>query len=252
MKLAGKIGLVTGAGHGIGKAIAMTFAREGAIVIVGDIDADAIDVTVHEINMLQQKTLPAPANVSDKEQVDYMIRNIITQCGRIDILVNCAGVQTETPFLELSEEEWDRIIDINLKGTFLCGQAVAREMVCQKHGTIINISSIHQFLPRSNIAHYAASKGGVMMLTKVMALELAQYGINVSCIAPGATATPMNETILNSPQQLAELNARIPLGRVANPSEVAQCAVYLASDDGAYVTGSTIYIDGGMNLGRLL
>jgi len=251
MRLICKVALITGAGQGIGKAIALAFAREGAIVAVSDINLETASTTVQEIVAMGEKALAVAVDVSQKDQVNGMIREVITNFGKIDVLVNNAGVQTETPFLELSEEEWDRIVDVNLKGTFICAQLAAQQMVEQGSGKIINISSIHQFIPRSNIAHYAASKGGVMMLTKVMALELASYNIKVMSIAPGATATPMNESVLSSPRKLAETQAQIPLGRIAEPDEVAQCAVYLASDDAHYITGTTIYVDGGMNLGHM-
>jgi len=251
MKLENKIGLVTGAGQGIGRAIALAFAGEGSTVIVNDINPETALSTAREIMAQGGTALPITADVSIRDDVSNMVEEIITNLGRIDILVNNAGVQTETPFMDLSEEEWDSIINVNLKGTFLCSQLVAREMAKQGGGKIINISSVHQVLPRRNIAHYAASKGGVAMLTKVMALELASYKINVTCIAPGAIATAMNTSVLNSPQELAEINSKIPWRRMAEPEEVAQAAVYLASNDADYITGSTIYVDGGIGLGNL-
>ena len=142
-------------------------------------------------------------------------------------------------------------MDVNLKGTFLCGQMVAREMVKNRKGKIINISSIHQSIPRYNKAHYDASKAGIMMLAKDMALELSTYRINVNCIAPGAIATPLNKDILDSPERMAEMNSKIPGGRMGMPEEVAQVALFLASDETDYITGATIRIDGGSSLGRL-
>lgn len=251
MKLENKISLVTGAGQGIGRAIALAFASECCSVIVNDINPETALSTAREIMAQGGTALPITADVSVRDDVSNMVEEIITNLGRIDILVNNAGIQTETPFMDLSEEEWDSIINVNLKGTFLCSQLVAREMAKQGGGKIINISSVHQVLPRRNIAHYAASKGGVAMLTKVMALELASYKINVTCIAPGAIATAMNTSVLNSPQELAEMNSKIPWRRMAEPGEVAQAAVYLASNDADYVTGSTIYVDGGISLGNL-
>lgn len=251
MKLGNKISLVTGAGQGIGKAIALAFAGEGSSVIVNDIASEAARSVVHEIVDRGGKAIPIRADVSQRDEVSGMIKEIIGNLGKIDILVNNAGVQTETPFLDLSEEEWDKIINVNLKGTFLCSQLVAREMVKQGGGKIINISSVHQFLPRRNIAHYAASKGGIMMLTKVMALELAKDKINVNCIAPGAIDTAMNKAVLKQSQKLDELNSKIPQGRIAEPEEVGKVAVYLASNDADYITGSTIYVDGGLSLGNL-
>lgn len=252
MKLEDKVSLVTGAGQGIGKAIAMAFANEGSKVVVNDSNLETAQATTKEIEKMGGEALAIKADVSQKEAVKRMFQELLGKFGRIDILVNNAGVQTETPFLSLSEEEWDRIINVNLKGTFLCSQLAAQAMVKQKgSGKIINISSVHQFLPRTNIAHYAASKGGIMMLTKVIALELAHYKINVNCIAPGVVATAMNEVIVKSPQKRKETSSNIPLGKIAEPEEIAQTTVFLASDDSNYITGTTIYADGGLTLGQL-
>ena len=260
MRLKNKVSLVTGAGQGIGKAIALTFANEGSKVVVNDIGSNINEETginkakevANSIDPSGENAISIEADVSQRNEVRDMIDEVIKNFGRIDILVNNAGVQTETPFIELSDEEWRRIIDTNLQGTFLCSQISAKKMIEQNVcGKIINISSVHQFLPRKYIAHYAASKGGIMMLTKVMALELAEYSINVNCIAPGAIATPMNEGILKDPDKLSETESKIPLGRIGKPEEVAKAALYLASEDANYITGTTIYIDGGLTLGRL-
>lgn len=248
MKFQGKVSLVTGAGQGIGKAIAFAFANEGSTVVVNDIKEEMARTVSEDIIARGGQAIAIKADVSKRKEVENMIEKTIRSFKRIDVLVNNAGVQTETPFLDLSEEEWDTIIDTNLKGTFLCSQLAAREMVKQGGGKIINISSIHDFFPRRNIAHYAASKGGIAMLTKVMALELARYKINVTAVAPGAVATHMNADILSSPEKVAEMNSKIPLGRIATPEEVAKVAVYLASQDAEYITGSTIYMDGGFSL----
>lgn len=251
MKLQDKISLVTGAGQGIGKAIALTFADEGSCVVVNDIDLDKATAVAEQINASGEKALPLRADVSQSKEVSGMVAEVIRSFGRIDVLVNNAGIQTVSPFLDLSEEAWQRVIDVNLKGTFLCSQMVAREMVKNRKGKIINISSIHQSIPRYNKAHYDASKAGIMILTKDMALELSTYRINVNCIAPGAIATPMNKDILDSPERMAEMNSKIPWGRMGTPEEVAQVALFLASDETDYITGATIHIDGGSSLGRL-
>lgn len=248
MKFEGKVSLVTGAGQGIGKAIAFALANEGSTVVVNDIKEETARTVSEDIVARGEQAITIKADISKREEVEDMIEKTIRSFKRIDILVNNAGVQTETPFLDLSEEEWDRIIDTNLKGTFLCSQLAAREMVKQGGGKIINISSIHEFFARSNIAHYAASKGGIAMLTKVMALELARYKINVTAIAPGAVATGMNADLLSSPQKLAEMSSKIPWGRIATPEEVAKVAIYLVSQDAEYIIGSTIYMDGGFSL----
>ena len=249
MKLKDKISLVTGAGQGIGKAIALTFAAEGSCVVVNDIDLDKATAVADEINASGASALPIRADVSQNKEVSNMVAETIKSFGRIDVLVNNAGIQTVSPFLDLTEEEWQMVIDVNLKSTFLCSQMVAREMVKCRKGKIINITSIHQSIPRYNKAHYDASKAGIMMLTKDMALELSTYRINVNCIAPGAIATPMNKDILDSPERIAEMNSKIPWGRMGQPEEVAQAALFLASDEADYITGATICIDGGSSLG---
>lgn len=249
MKLKDKISLVTGAGQGIGKTIALTFAAEGSCVVVNDIDLDKATAVADEINASGTSALPLRADVSQSKEVSNMVAEAAKSFGRIDILVNNAGIQTVSPFLDLSEEEWQRVIDVNLKGTFLCSQMVAREMTKCRKGKIINITSIHQSVPRYDKAHYDASKAGIMMLTKDMASELAKYRINVNCIAPGAIATSMNKDILDSPERMAEMNSKIPWGRMGQPEEVAKAAFFLASDEADYITGATMHIDGGLSLG---
>jgi glucose 1-dehydrogenase len=177
-----------------------------------------------------------------------MVAAVVGRFGRIDVLVNNAGIQTERPFLELTADEWQRVLDVNLKGAFLCSRFSAREMIKGGGGKIINISSIHQAVPRLNRAHYDASKAGLWMLTREMALELAKYNINVNCVAPGAIATPMNRDLLDSPEKMARVVAMIPRGRIGTPEDVARAVLFLASEDADYVTGSVIYVDGGLSL----
>lgn len=248
LKFKDKITLITGAGQGIGKAIALAFAKEGSFVAVNDIDINKAIEVANEINNSSGNAISVKADVSKSNDVQNMVKEIINNFGRIDILVNNAGIQTVAPFLELTEEEWDEIFKVNLKGTFLCSQMVAKEMIKFEKGKIINISSIHYSIPRFNKAHYDASKAGIEMLTKDMALELAKYKINVNCIAPGAIATPMNEDILNSPEKLAEINTKIPWKRMGKPDDISKVATFLASDDADYITGATICIDGGLSL----
>lgn len=248
LKFKDKITLITGAGQGIGKAIALAFAKEGSFVAVNDIDINKAIEVANEINNSSGNAISVKADVSKSNDVQIMVKEIINNFGRIDILVNNAGIQTVAPFLELTEEEWDEIFKVNLKGTFLCSQMVAKEMIKFEKGKIINISSIHYSIPRFNKAHYDASKAGIEMLTKDMALELAKYKINVNCIAPGAIATPMNEDILNSPEKLAEINTKIPWKRMGKPDDISKVATFLASDDADYITGATICIDGGLSL----
>lgn len=249
MKLLNKVGIITGAGQGIGRAIALVFAQEGANVVVNDIEFKRAVSVAEEIKDCGGSALPIKADVSLSGEVENMLEEAVKAFNNIDILVNNAGIQTNNPFWLLSEEEWQRVIDVNLKGTFLCSKAVVKYMIKNKvRGKIINVSSIHQMIPRQNKAHYDASKAGVMMLTKDMALELAQYRINVNCIAPGAIITPMNDDILSSAEKLATINARIPWGRMGRPEEVANVVLYLASDEADYITGSVVYVDGGLSL----
>ncbi|MGD2249334.1 MAG: glucose 1-dehydrogenase [Candidatus Methanofastidiosia archaeon] len=253
MKLHRKTALITGANSGIGKAIAYEFAKEGAHVAINYVknkgEAQRISKDITAMMYKEQKSGYFRADISSTSEIQDMINNVITAFDKIDILVNNAGIQTEKPFVELTEEEVDRIWAVNLKGTFFCSQFVVRKMIeLNIPGRIINISSVHQDIPRANIAHYAASKGGIKMLTKVMALELAPCNITVNAIAPGAIATPMNEGVLNDPVLKQKVETRIPLNRFGTPEEVARVAVFLASEDARYVTGSTYYVDGGLSL----
>ena len=248
MKFKDKIALITGAGQGIGKAIAIAFANEGACVVINDIDLNKANEVTKIIKDVGLKAISIKADVSNSNELRNMVKETVKNFGRIDILVNNAGIQTVAPFLELTEEEWDEVFKVNLKGTFLCSQMVAKEMIKFEKGKIINISSIHYSIPRFNKAHYDASKAGIEILTKDMALELAKYKINVNCIAPGAIATPMNEDILNSPEKLAEINTKIPWKRMGKPDDISKVATFLASDDADYITGATICIDGGLSL----
>lgn len=249
MRLINKVSLVTGAGKGIGRSIALTLANEGSSVIINDINLDDANAVAKEIIDLGGKSLSIKADVSQSREIKKMVLESIKNFGRIDILVNNAGIQTIIPFLELSEEDWQRVIDVNLKGTFLCSQIVAKEMVKQGKGKIVNISSIHQSIPRFNKIHYDVSKAGIAMLTKDMALELSKYKINVNSVAPGAIITPMNKDIIESSVKKAEIESKIPWKIMGKPEEVAQAVLYLVSDESDYVTGSSINVDGGSSLG---
>ena len=195
------------------------------------------------------EVLSLAGDVGSTEEVERVVSETVRAFGEISIVVNNAGIQTERPFLELPVADWDSVINTNLKGTFLVSQASAKAMVRDSvAGRIVNITSVHQDMPRSGIAHYAASKGGVQMLTKVMAVELAEYGITVNCVAPGAVATPMNQPFLDSPSLVKEFSARVPVGRIASPEEIARAVLFLVEDDSSYITGTTIYVDGGVLL----
>ncbi len=246
MRLEGKIAIVTGAGSGNGRGIALRFAREGCAVACVDIDEASAQRTVADIVDLGQAGMAVRADISRRDEVHAMVAQVLERFGRIDILVNNAGVETLTHLLDIEEAEWDRTIDINLKGTFLCTQAVAREMVrTGVHGRIINIGSICSEVALSHQTHYCASKGGVRMMTKAMALDLADAGITVNAIGPGVIETAMTRASLDDPERRASLLHRIPLQRIGQPDDVAGGAVFLASDDAAYITGTILFIDGG-------
>lgn len=255
MLLAGKTALVTGGARGIGRAIVLAFANEGAHVALNDYphlaEARQVAERTRDRKFQGQAVEVFPADVSSSAQVSKMVDSVLGRFGHIDILVCNAGIQTEAPFLELAEEDVDRVLSVNLKGPFLVSQCVARAMAKSGGGRIINISSVHEDIPRKGIAHYAASKGGLRMLTRVMALELAPFGINVNSIAPGAIETPMNEALLVDTERRNRVLAKVPLGRMGTAEEVGRVAVFLAGEGGAYITGSTCFIDGGLGLGGM-
>lgn len=242
-----KIILITGASSGIGRAIALETARQGANVVVNYIGKpDSAQEVVRQIEQDHGTALAIAADVSKSDQVEQMISQTVAQLGRVDVLVNNAGIEKESPFLDKPESEFDAVIGVNLKGPFLCTQAAARDMAKRKKGTIINISSVHEDLPFPGYSAYCAAKGGLRMLCRDLALELAPHGINIVNVAPGAIDTPINKRTLSDPEKKLALNREIPLGRVGEPEEVAKLVCYLASDDAAYITGTTIVIDGGL------
>lgn len=246
--LKGKVALVTGAATGIGKAIAMELARRGASVVINYIGKpDPAQDAVNSIKRENGTALAIEADVSNSEQVSRMIAQTVSQLGQIDVLVNNAGIEKEVPFLELAEDDWDRIIAVDLKGPFLCTQAAAREMAKRGKGTVINISSVHEDLPFPGYAPYCAAKGGLRMLCRDLALELAKYNINIVNVAPGAIDTPINDATMKNPEKVLALKREIPLGRVGKPEDVAKLVCYLASDDASYITGTTVVIDGGLS-----
>ncbi len=244
-----KVALVTGAGSGIGKVIATLFVQQGIKTAIVDIDGEKARQLAADLRGSPGEVLSLAGDVGSTEEVERVVSETVRAFGEISIVVNNAGIQTERPFLELPVADWDSVINTNLKGTFLVSQASAKAMVRDSvAGRIVNITSVHQDMPRSGIAHYAASKGGVQMLTKVMAVELAEYGITVNCVAPGAVATPMNQPFLDSPSLVKEFSARVPVGRIASPEEIARAVLFLVEDDSSYITGTTIYVDGGVLL----
>jgi NAD(P)-dependent dehydrogenase (short-subunit alcohol dehydrogenase family) len=242
MKLAEKVAIVTGGTQGIGLACAERLIREGARVMLVDIKPEGQQAA----QQLGDAARFFAADVSLKADVDAMIAATLQQFGRIDILVNNAGVTHAADFLDLSEEDFDRVLRINLKSMFLCGQAAAREMVKQGSGSIINMSSVNSELAIPNQVPYVVSKGGVNQLTRVMALNLAPHGIRVNGIGPGTILTELaKKAVLASPEARHTILSRTPLGRCGEPEEVASIAAFLASDDASYMTGQTIFADGG-------
>jgi NAD(P)-dependent dehydrogenase (short-subunit alcohol dehydrogenase family) len=252
MDLKEKVVIITGARRGMGRSHALVLAKAGAKVVVSDISEEDCQKVVKEIEKNGGEALAVKCDVSKKEEVDGLVKKTIERFGKVDILVNNAGICQFRPFLELTEEDWDRTLDINLKGYFLCAQAAAKEMVKRKKGKIINIASIASGqvgIGFPALAHYSASKGGIIALTETLAVELAPYNIRVNAIAPGMIETPMIVPVKESPEQEKEVLKRIPLGRPGNPEEVSNLVLFLASDASSYITGSTVIIDGGWMAG---
>ena len=255
MKLKDKAAIVTGAASGIGQAIAIAFAREGASVAVDYVGSESSTAqTMQAIRDAGAKAIAIAADISSLTDVTSLIAKTVEAFGRLDILVNNAGIEKKFPFTDYPYAEWQKVIAVNLTGPFLCAQAAAKQMILQgAGGRIINISSIHEDLPMPTNAPYCASKGGLRMLMRTIAVELAHHQITVNNIGPGAIYTPIDRDVESDAQLNQQILAEIPLGRWGKPEEVANLAVYLASDDAAYVTGSTHFIDGGMlrNAGSL-
>jgi glucose 1-dehydrogenase len=255
MRLQGRVAVVTGAGTGIGQAIALAFAGAGAAVVVDYVGiASVSEDTIDKINAMGGKSLGVDADISLPEDVNGLIRKTVSTFGRLDIFVNNAGIEKKIAFVDYPIEEWQKIMAVNLTGPFLCSQAAARQMIQQGDGgRIINISSVHEDLPMPTNAPYCATKGGLRMLMRTMAVELAPHRITVNNIGPGAIYTPIDKDVESDARMNDRILAEIPMGRWGKPEEVAQLAVYLPSDDAAYVTGSTHFIDGGMlrNAGSL-
>ncbi len=252
MRLKDKVAIVTGAGRGIGRAIAIRFGQEGARVVVNYSEsARAAEEVVAAIKAAGGEAIPCKADVSVKAEVDAMVQTTLDAYGRVDILVNNAGICPFADFLDISEELWDRVQDVNLKGTFLCSQAVARVMVERKiPGRIIAISSISARGGGGQQAHYTPTKAGQDLLMKSMAIQLGPHGITCNCLAPGTIETDINREDLANPAKREYMLSRIPLGRLGQPEDLAGPAVFLASDDAAYVTGAFLLVDGGF-LGNL-
>ena len=242
MRLEGQVAIVTGGGGGIGKATCLTFAREGAEIVIPEVNIANAEAAAAEIQALGRKCKVIETDVSNGESVRAMVRQTLEAFGRIDILVNNAGIFSYTRIDACPEEEWDRMMAVNLKGPFLCAQAVMETMKTQRSGRIINLGSLAgQVGGIVASAPYSASKAGVMCLTKSLARVLGEYGITVNSIAPGVAATEMAK---NHP----DMTDQIPLGRVADASEIASAILFLASEEGRYLTGATLDVNGGIRM----
>jgi len=248
MRLQDKVALVTGASSGIGKAIATRFVAEGARVVInyrpGPQDERAADELAGKLGAA---AIAIGADVTRRDQVERMVASTMERFGRLDIAVNNAGIEIKKPFVDVSDEDWERVVSVNLYGGFVVSQIAARRMIEQgQGGKLIFISSVHEDIPFPSYAAYCASKGGVRMLMRNLALELAPYGISANNIAPGAIATPINQAVLDDPEAMRNAIDEIPVGRFGRPEEVASVAVFLASDEAQYVTGSSYFVDGGL------
>lgn len=245
MDLKNKVAIVTGARRGIGKGIVLVLAREGCNVVVSDINKEECEAVVEEIEKIGVKGLAIKCDVSKKEEIENLFSAVSEKFGRLDILVNNAGIFPFTPFLKMTETDWDKVLDINLKSVFMCSQEAVKIM--KEGGKIINISSIAAFLGFEGLTHYCASKGGVSAFTRVLALEMASKKINVNAIAPGAIDTPGASEVSNEEAKKQTI-AVIPWQRMGLPEDIANAAVFLASDRADYITGQTIVVDGGYTL----
>lgn len=244
MELEGRVALVTGAAQGIGKAISLLLAKHGANIVVSDINLEKATETAKEIESMGRKAIAVRVDVSKAEDVEQMVDTILKQFGRIDILVNNAGITRDKLILRMSEEDWDVVLDVNLKGTFHCTRAVVRHMAKQRYGKIVSIASVTGEMGNPGQGNYAASKAGVIGLTKTIAREFAQRGINVNAVAPGYVQTPMTDVLPEKVKE--ELKRLIPMDRLGQPEDVAEAVFFLVSERSSYITGQVINVNGGI------
>lgn len=243
-----KVAIITGARRGMGRAHAIIFAKAGAKVVVSDISQEECQLVADEIKKEKGEAIAVKCDISNKAEVDNLIKKTIEKFGKLDILVNNAGICPFKPFLELTEEDWHKVLSVNLKGYFLCSQAAALEMAKQKSGVIVNIASIAMGQVGSGfpgIVHYCASKGGIVAMAEAMSLELAPLGIRVNTISPGAIDTPMASSVKQDAKTFEGFMAKIPLKRMGRPEEISNAVLFLASDESSYMTGATVVVDGG-------
>jgi len=244
LKLAGKVALVTGAAQGIGRAIALLLARNGADIVVSDINLEKAEETVKEIRAIGPKAMAVKVDVSNLSDVERMVEDIIEKLAKIDILVNNAGITRDKLILRMTEEDWDAVLGVNLKGTFNCTKTVIRHMAKQRSGKIVNIASVVGEMGNAGQANYSASKAGVIGLTKTIAREYAQRGINVNAIAPGYIETPMTDALPEKAKD--ELKKLIPMERLGKPEDVAEAVLFLVCEESSYMTGQVLNVNGGI------
>jgi 3-oxoacyl-[acyl-carrier protein] reductase len=244
LELAGKVALVTGAAQGIGKTVALLLARHGADIAVSDVNLEKVEETAREVQALGRRSVAIRSDVSHLDDVERMVQTILEQMGKIDILVNNAGIARDKLILRMTEEDWETVLDVNLKGTFHCIKAVVRHMSKQRSGKIVNIASVSGEMGNVGQANYSASKAGVIGLTKTIAREFAQRGINVNAIAPGYIQTPMTEALPEKAKE--ELKKMIPMERLGQPEDVAQAVLFLVSEASSYITGQVLNVNGGI------
>lgn len=247
-RFTGKTALVTGSGRGIGRAIAIRLAQEGANIIINDLkDDDNAAESVKEVLAFGVKCVFIAADVSNVASVTALMASAVAQMGQVDVLVNNAGIEIRAPFWEATEQQYDTVMGVNLKGTFFLSQAFTKHLqATNRPGAIVNTSSVHEELPFPNFASYCVSKGGMKMLMRNLAVELGPLNIRVNNVAPGAIKTPINANLLSKPELISKLENNISLQRLGDPEDVAAVVAFLASDDAKYVTGSTYTVDGGL------
>ena len=256
--LTGKTALITGASSGIGQSIAIRLAEEGCNIVINyrsdpdsaeDTRRQAMEKACKDIEVCGVQTLLVQGDVSKEEDVVSMVQQTLERFGQLDILVNNAGVQTDSPSEAIDVDSFDWVLGVNLRGAYLCARETIKHLLAQNRpGSIINISSVHEIIPRPQYLSYSISKGGMGNMTKTLALEYAAQGIRVNGIGPGATVTPINQEWTEDPEKQAEVESHIPMGRAGTSEEMAAAVAFLASDEAAYITGQTLYIDGGLTL----
>lgn len=245
--LDGKVAIVTGGNSGIGASIVLELAKQGAnIVIDYVVNPAATEALEKQVSALGDQVLGVDADVSKIPELQKLVDATIAKFGKLDILVNNAGVETRTSVLNTTEAQYDKVMNINLKSAFFATQIAAKQMIKQKNGRIINISSVHEDWPMPDNTAYCLSKGGMRMLTRTAALELAKYHILVTAVGPGAVATPINTATMKDPALMEKLDSAIPLGRMAKPEEIARVVAFLCGDGASYITATTVFVDGGL------